>query len=74
LVHQERGESDEALSAIHKAIANDPSDWRLWLVSSNLEREAGNTPGARRDLAKAASLNPRSPLFAKPTRGEGTSP
>jgi O-Antigen ligase len=74
LVHQERGESDEALSAIHEAIANDPSDWRLWLVSSNLELEAGNAVESRRDLARAASLNPRSPLFAKRARGEGTSP
>jgi hypothetical protein len=74
LVHQERGESDAALSAIREAIANDPSDWRLWLVSSNLQREAGNVPASRRDLAKAASLNPRSPLFAKRTRGQATSP
>lgn len=74
LVHQERGESDAALSAIREAIADAPSDWRLWLVSSNLEREAGNLSASRRDLAKAASLNPRSPLFAKRTRGEATSP
>ena len=54
-----------ARERIGEAIDRDNSDWRLWLVSARIETEAGNISKARRDLRRAKSLNPRSPLFAQ---------
>jgi hypothetical protein len=65
LVRQALGQLPQSRSAIRHAISNDTSDWRLWLVAANIERQSGAQGAARRDLARAASLNPRSPLFAQ---------
>ena len=50
--------------SIGEAIERDPQDWRLWLVAARLQAKAGDVAEARRSLARAAELNPRSPLFA----------
>jgi O-Antigen ligase len=54
-----------ARARIGEAIDRDRTDWRLWLVSARLETENGNIAQARRDLRRARSLNPRSPLFTR---------
>ncbi len=62
-------EQSQNLSAarvrIGEALDREQSDWRLWLVSARIETEAGNISRARRDLRRAKTLNPRSPLFAE---------
>jgi O-antigen ligase len=54
-----------ARTNIGQALDRDARDWRLWLVSARIETEAGNISKARRDLRRARTLNPRSPLFAR---------
>jgi tetratricopeptide (TPR) repeat protein len=73
LVRQELGQPAQSGAAIRHAISNDPADWRLWLVAAGIERQAGDQARARRDLAQAASLNPRSPLFAQLRKPESRS-
>jgi tetratricopeptide (TPR) repeat protein len=68
LVREEAGDLGSARRSIRRAIDNDPSDWRLWLVTARLDAKAGLIPEARRSLERARSLNPRSPLLAP--RGE----
>ena len=65
LLAEKAQQFDDADAWIKKAIARDRTDWRLWLVSARLETENGNIAQARRDLRRARSLNPRSPLFTR---------
>ena len=64
LVHEEVGELEDARGAIREAIAQDASNWSLWLVASRIETKLGRVEEARRSLDRAVALNPRSPLFA----------
>ena len=64
LVQEAVGDLEAADQAIREGIERDPLDWRLWLVASRIETKAGEIAAARRSLARAAELNPRSPLFA----------
>jgi hypothetical protein len=64
LVDEASGNLAAARSWIAKAIDRDPENWRLWLVAARLETKAGDVAAAARTLRRAASLNPRSPLFA----------
>jgi O-antigen ligase len=62
-------EGDGRLAAARRTIADaierDRDDWRLWLVQARLETKVGAIRSARRSLRRAATLNPRSPLFAE---------
>jgi tetratricopeptide (TPR) repeat protein len=53
-----------ARRSVRRALDADPDDWRIWLVAARLSVKAGAPDDARRDLARAAALNPRSPLFS----------
>jgi hypothetical protein len=64
LVEEAVGDLAEAQRVIREGIERDPTDWRLWLIASRIETKSGDIPAARADLARAAELNPRSPLFA----------
>jgi hypothetical protein len=64
LVEEASGHLAAARSWIDKAIERDRENWRLWLVAARLETKAGDIATAARTLERAASLNPRSPLFA----------
>lgn len=64
LVQEHVGDLEAARDSIRKAVARDSRDWRLWLVAARLETKLGLIPEARASLARAATLNPRSPLFA----------
>ena len=64
LVEEATNDLPAARQAIVEAIERDPTDWRLWLVRVRLEAKAGAIAEARRSLARASALNPRSPLFA----------
>jgi O-Antigen ligase len=64
LVEEASGQLVSAHRWIERAIDRDPEDWRLWLVAARLETKSGKIGAAERSLKRAASLNPRSPLFA----------
>ena len=64
LLQEQTGNLKAARQRIVAALDRDPSDWRLWLVSARIDAKAGLIGEARRSLARARSLNPRSPLFA----------
>src|SRR6266511_1932136 len=64
LVDEASGELSAARGWIEKAIDRDSENWRLWLVAARLETKSGDVATAERSLRRAASLNPRSPLFA----------
>jgi len=71
LLEEERGDLGAAARAIRSAIARDSGDWQLWLVRSRIELELGHGEAARRALRRAATLNPRSSLFADLPRADG---
>lgn len=64
LVEEEMGHLAPAQSWIGEALERDRSDWRLWLTAARIQTEAGQIDSARRSLHRAATLNPRSPLFS----------
>jgi O-antigen ligase len=64
LVREAIGDLPAAEASIREATDRDPLDWRLWLVRARIETTSGDIAEARRSLARAAALNPRSPLFA----------
>jgi tetratricopeptide (TPR) repeat protein len=69
LVLEDVGDLRGARTWIGYAIERDRNDWRLWLVAARIETKQGAIKAARASLARAKSLNPRSPLF----RGTGDS-
>ena len=67
LVEEQAGALTTARANIVKAIERDPTDWRLRIVAARLEARRGAINRARRQLAEARRLNPRSPIFRKGT-------
>jgi hypothetical protein len=66
LVHEEQGRIDVARRDIGEASRRDDQDWRLQVVAARLAVKAGDIPAARRYLARARALNPRSHLLSSP--------
>jgi tetratricopeptide (TPR) repeat protein len=66
LVREELGDLGSARADIAAAVERDGSDWRLQLVTARLATKAGDIDAARRALARARELNPRSPLLTRP--------
>jgi O-antigen ligase/polysaccharide polymerase Wzy-like membrane protein len=66
LVEEEAGRLDLARRDIAGAIERDSSDWRLHVIASRLAVKSGDIPAARRELALARGLNPRSRLLRTP--------
>jgi len=64
LLEEQAGDLRAARARIGDALDHDPSDWRIWLVSARIDVKAGFIGEARKSLARARALNPRSPLFA----------
>jgi tetratricopeptide (TPR) repeat protein len=67
LVREQAGALVGARADILNAIERDPSDWRLRIVAARIEARRGAIASARRQLAKARRLNPRSPIFRSRT-------
>jgi tetratricopeptide (TPR) repeat protein len=63
LVHEARGDLEEAREEIARAIDRDGSDWRLWAVAARIEEASGDPAAARQSLDQARALNPRSSLL-----------
>jgi hypothetical protein len=66
LVYEEAGRLDLAREEIGAAIARDSEDWRLQIIASRLAVKSGDIAAARRALARARTLNPRSRLLRIP--------
>jgi Tfp pilus assembly protein PilF len=66
LVQEEAGNIDLARRDLAGAIARDDQDWRLQLIGSRLAVKSGDVGAARRYLARARDLNPRSRLLRNP--------
>ncbi|HTU93321.1 MAG TPA: transglutaminase domain-containing protein [Gemmataceae bacterium] len=54
---------DEALVAIHKAIKKDPTDDRLLMIASEINRRAGHFAEGKRDALAAIKINDRVGLY-----------
>jgi len=65
LVREQAGQLRRAAREIDLAIERDPSDWRLAVVAARIETKRGRVEEARRELARAIELNPRSPLLRR---------
>jgi hypothetical protein len=63
LVSEAAGDLRQARTWIRRAIDRDAQDWQLWLTAARIETKLGHIAAGGRDLRRAASLNPRSPLF-----------
>jgi O-antigen ligase len=63
LVEEAAGDLDAARTAAARAIARDRLDWQPWYVAAGIERRLGHRAAAAADVARARSLDPRSPLF-----------
>ncbi len=64
LVDQSAGDLPAAHIAIGRSIRADHDDWRPWLVAARIENRLGEIAAASHSLARAKSLNPRSPLVS----------
>lgn len=65
LVVERAGELERAAVQARLATADEPTNWRTWLVRSRLEARTGEPAAALRSYKRARSLNPRSALFAR---------
>jgi tetratricopeptide (TPR) repeat protein/multisubunit Na+/H+ antiporter MnhG subunit len=65
LLREQAGQLGRAAREIDLAIERDPSDWRLAVVAARIETKRGRVEEARRELARALELNPRSPLLRR---------
>ena len=63
LVLEQLGDVTGAEAAIAAARIREPTDWRLWLVSSRIETEADRPDLALADYRRARALNPTSTIF-----------
>jgi hypothetical protein len=63
LVHEEAGRLAPARAAVAAAIRRDGGDWRLQVIAARLAVKDGDVPAARKALARARRLNPRSQLL-----------
>ncbi len=64
LVAEADGRLVDARQAVDEAISRSPRDWRLWLLRARVETRLGDVAAARSSIGRAASLNPRSPIFS----------
>lgn len=64
LVLEEQGEISAAAELARRAAADEPANWRNWVVVARLEARLGNTEAAVEAYREAKSLNPRSALFS----------
>jgi O-antigen ligase len=63
LVLELRGDLSSAAAAARQATADEPTNWRTWLVLSRIEAYRGNPAESVAAYREARSLNPRSALF-----------
>lgn len=65
LVQERAGQVEAARDELARAISRDSANWRLQVVAARLAAKDGDIPAARRALARARQLNPRSPFLRR---------
>ncbi len=65
LVEEQAGFLGQAERRIGQAIRRDREDWHLWLTKARIQTKRGHIGAARRSLARARALNPRSLIFTR---------
>lgn len=65
LIAEQAQQFDDADAWIQKAIARDPTDWRLWAARARFDGERGDIHASREAIRHVCELNPRSDLFAQ---------
>jgi tetratricopeptide (TPR) repeat protein len=65
LLEEVNGNLAVARRWLQKAIDRDPKAYDLWAVAARIDTRQGQLGKARMELARAKSLYPRSPLFAR---------
>lgn len=66
LVLEEAGALPDAARAARAATVEEPTNWRTFFVLARIEARRGQAAAAVAALRNARSLNPRSPLLARP--------
>jgi Flp pilus assembly protein TadD len=66
LVQERAGDLGSARRSLNEALQRAPEDWSLWLLAVRIDTNAGDRRRARRELARARQLNPRSDLLRPP--------
>jgi hypothetical protein len=66
LVLELAGDLPRATAAAREASADEPTNWRTWLVRARLEAQAGEAQAAVDSYRRARSLNPLSPTLRAP--------
>jgi O-antigen ligase len=64
LIRERGGQIDEARQEIEEAIDRAPRDYKLYLLATRLETEAGDRVAASASFARAVQLNPKDPTLA----------
>ena len=65
LLDEQRNDLRSARVNARRAIDRSPRNWRLRVIATRLAVKAGDVRAARRELAVARRLNPRSPALAR---------
>jgi O-antigen ligase len=65
LVLEAAGALDAAAGATRSATADEPTNWRMWLVLARIDARRGSSASALHALREARRLNPRSALFVR---------
>ncbi|HEX2015480.1 MAG TPA: O-antigen ligase family protein [Solirubrobacteraceae bacterium] len=65
LILEARHDLTGAVQAVDRALRDEPTNWRPWLILSRLQAERGQSTEAVRAYRHARALNPRSSLFAR---------
>jgi hypothetical protein len=66
LLLEEAGALAPAATAAAAATADEPTNWRTWLVRARIDARRGASAPAVDELRRARRLNPRSDLFTAP--------
>ncbi|MGI8622839.1 MAG: hypothetical protein ACR2NB_04975 [Solirubrobacteraceae bacterium] len=65
LVLERLGRLPAAARSARSATADEPTNWKVWLVRSRVEAAAGTASASVGAYRRARTLNPRSPIFAR---------
>ena len=68
MILQLEGDRGAALAAAEDATERAPENWAAWLFVSGARSSVGDRAGGREALARAATLNPRSPQVERLSR------
>ena len=64
LILEQRGDLDGAVREAREAVAEESTNWAIWVVLSRLEDKAGHPAASQEAFETGRGLNPNSPVFA----------